>query len=113
MLTADGCRQRRQRLWDRLDLPAGTDYLALGDPTHLRYFANFYVSPISLTAEFGGLLVVRRDGHATLIHDNRIPTDAAEQAQVDERQKVPWYDGQSPGRAPRQLIPFEALTAAV
>jgi hypothetical protein len=53
-------RQRRQRLWDRLDLPPGTDLLVLADPTHLRYFTNFYVDPISLGADFGGRLLMRR-----------------------------------------------------
>jgi Xaa-Pro aminopeptidase len=113
MLTADGCRQRRQRIWDRPDLPAGTDYLVLGDPAHLRYFANFDVSPFSLAADFGGLLLVRRDGHATLFHDNRIPAESVDHAHVDDKQKLPWYDGQSPGRGPRQLIPHDTLAAAV
>ena len=112
MLTADGCRQRRQRLWDRLDPLPGTDWLVLADPAHLRYFANFYVDPFSLGADFSGILVVRRDGHATLFYDNRLPA-TVEQAHVDERVKVPWYDGQSPGRGPRQFAPFDALAAAV
>jgi Xaa-Pro aminopeptidase len=113
MLTADGCRQRRHRFWDRLDLPAGTDFLVLGDPAHLRYFANFYISPSSLAADFGGLLLVHRDGHATLFFDNRIPAESVDHTHVDDKQKLPWYDGQSPGRGPRQLIPSEALAAAV
>src|SRR5947207_1184296 len=113
MLTADGCRQRRQRLWERLQLSESADHLVFGDPAHLRYFANFSVDPISLAADFAGLLLVRRDGHATLFHDNRIPSPAIKNAHVDEFRSVPWYDGQSPGRMPRQLVPFEALAAAV
>src|SRR5262245_36423109 len=87
MLTADGCRQRRQRLWDHPAVPAGTDFLVFGDPAHLRYFANFAVTPFSLAADFGGLLLVRRDGHATLFHDNRIPAEAVERAHIDVKEK--------------------------
>src|SRR5438067_1146883 len=66
MLTADGCRQRRTRLWERLRLSETADHLVLGDRAHLRYFANYSVDPISLAADFAGLLLIRRDGHATL-----------------------------------------------
>src|SRR4051794_16999059 len=66
MLTADGCRARRQRLWERLGSAQAGDHVVLGDVAHLRYFANFSVGPISLAADFAGLLVVRRDGHSTL-----------------------------------------------
>jgi Xaa-Pro aminopeptidase len=113
MLTADGCRQRRRRLWDRLKLSESADHVTLGDPLHLRYFANYYVNPISLSAEFGGLLLVRRDGTATLFHDNRIPSATVKAAHADEKQTVAWYDGQTPGREPRQLVPSGALRATV
>ena len=108
MLTAEGCRRRRQRLWQRLDpLPDG-DYLLLTDPIHLTYLANFWVDPFSLGAGFGGALLLRQDGRAKLLHDNRLPK-SVEQAHVEERRVVPWYDGQAPGRGPRQL----ALLGAV
>ena len=74
MLTADGCRRRRQRLWDALDPKPGGDALALADPAHLRYFANFSAEPYSYGADFGGRLLVRKDGHGTLIFDNRMPS---------------------------------------
>jgi hypothetical protein len=104
MLTAEGCRARRERLWQQLDPPADGDHLRLTDPIHLAYLANFWVDPFSLGAGFGGCLLLRKDGHAKLLHDNRIPSWSAEQAQVEERISVPWYDGQSPGRGPRQLV---------
>lgn len=100
MLTADGCRGRRRRLLDRLR-PAGPAVLA--DPNHLQYFAGFHVEPMSLGAGFGGVLVVRPDGHATLYHDNRLPK-SVEAAHADEREVVPWYDGRSPGRGPRATV---------
>jgi Xaa-Pro dipeptidase len=102
MLTAEGCRQRRQRLWERLDPRPETDHLRLGDPIHLMYLANFFVDPFSLGASFGGFLLLRRDGHARLLHDNRLP-ESVKEAHVEERTVVPWYDGRSPGRGSRQL----------
>src|SRR2546422_10770613 len=110
MLTADGCRARRLRLWAALrgvvDVPA----LVLADPIHLRYLANFYVDPFSLGADFGGLLVIRPDGHATLYHDRRLP-DSVQAAHVDQREIVPWYDGQTPGKCPRRLALRDPLEA--
>jgi Xaa-Pro aminopeptidase len=69
---------------------------------HLMYLANFHVDPFSLGAGFGGFLLLRRDGHATLIHDKRLP-QSVQQAHVDEREVVTWYDGQSPGQGPREI----------
>lgn len=108
MLTAEGCRQRRLRLWQQLDPPPETDHLRLADPIHLMYLANFHVDPFSLGAGFGGYLIVRKDGQARLIHDNRLPK-SVEQAHVEERRVVMWYDGQSPGKGPRQLALLETV----
>lgn len=102
MLTAEGCRRRRQRLWQQLDPLPDSDYLLLADPIHLAYLANFFVDPFSLGAGFRGYLLVRNDGQAKLIHDDRLPK-SVDQAHVEDRRVVPWYDGQSPGRGPRQL----------
>jgi Xaa-Pro aminopeptidase len=102
MLTAEGCRQRRIRFWQQLDPKPDADYLLLADPIHLIYLANFYVDPFSLGAGFRGYLLLRKDGYAKLIHDNRLPK-SVEQAHVDECRVVDWYDGQSPGKGPRQL----------
>ncbi len=108
MLTAEGCRQRRIALWQKLDPPPDGDYLLLSDPIHLMYLANFWVDPISLGAGFPGYLLVRKDGHAKLLHDNRLP-HSVEQAHVEERRPVPWYDGQSPANGPRQLAVLESV----
>ena len=102
MLTPEGCRLRRQRLWAELNPPPDHGYLLLGDPIHLAYLANFWVDPISLGAGFPGVLVLRPDGHAKLIHENRLPASVKD-AHVDETIVVPWYDGQSPATGPRQL----------
>jgi Xaa-Pro aminopeptidase len=108
MLSAEGCRQRRLRLWQQLDPKPERDHLRLADPLHLRYLANFHVDPFSLGADSGGVLILRRDGHARLIHDNRLPA-SVQQAHVEERTVVTWYDGQSPGRGPRQLALLESV----
>ena len=102
MLTAEGCRQRRLRLWQRLNPPPDSDYLLLADPMHLMYLANFHVDPFSLGGGFLGYLLVRRDGQAKLVHDNRLP-HSVDQAHVDDRRVVVWYDGQYPAKGPRQL----------
>jgi Xaa-Pro dipeptidase len=108
MLTAEGCRARRLRLWNQLDPKPESDHLRLADPIHLVYLANFTVDPISSSAAFGGYLLLRKDGHATLIYDNRLPK-SVNQACVDEKRVVDWYDGQSPGRGPRRLAPLERV----
>jgi Xaa-Pro dipeptidase len=108
MLTAEGCRERRLTLWQRLDPPPESDYLLLSDPIHLMYLANFWVDPISLGAGFGGYLLLRKDGHAKLLHDNRLPRPV-ELAHVEERRSVVWYDGQSPAHGPRQVAVLESV----
>jgi hypothetical protein len=111
MLTAQGCRRRRQRFWAALDPCPEGDHLRLADPLHLVYLANFHVDPISLNAGSGAVLVLRQDGKARLLHDNRLDAAAA-LAHVDERVSVPWYDGQSPGRGPRQLALLDEVNPA-
>ena len=103
MLTAEGCRRRRERLWAKLDPPPETDYLLLSDPIHLVYFANYWVDPISLGGGFPGYLMLRKDGHAKLLHENRAPKSASANAHVEERRSIPWYDGTSVAHGPRQL----------
>ncbi|MBI2807413.1 MAG: aminopeptidase P family protein [Planctomycetes bacterium] len=102
MLTAEACRRRRERLWAKLDPPPESDYLLLADPIHLVYFANYFVDPISLGAGFPGYLMVRKDGHAKLLHDNRAP-HSTKLAHAEEIRSIPWYDAQTPGKGPRQL----------
>lgn len=112
MLTAEGCRQRRQHLWEQLDPPPDSDHLRLGDPIHLMYLANFHVDPFSLGAGFGGYLLLRQDGQAKLLYDNRLPASVAE-AHVEERSIVPWYSGQAPARGPRQLALLQAVNPSL
>lgn len=102
MLTADGCRARRQRLWQRLEIPADVPFLALADPINVCYLSAAYADPIHLGTPIPIVLLVRRDGSATLVTDRRAPP-AVTDAFVDEKVTTNWYDGQSPGVGPRQL----------
>ena len=111
MLTAEGCLQRRRRFWERLGPWAEGDHVRLAVPLHLVYLANFHVEPISLNAGFGGVLLLRQDGHAKLLHDDRLKSAAAA-AHVEETAIVPWYDGQTPGKGPRQLALIGAVNPA-
>lgn len=108
MLTADGCRGRVARLLAKLK-PDGP--LLLGDPLHLRYFANAYCDPFSLGADFPGYLLVKPDGKTILFHDNRVPK-SFDLAFADERVPVRWYDGKSPGDGPRRMILREVVELA-
>src|SRR5262245_51224567 len=108
MLSAEGCRKRRERLWQRLEPKSESDYLLLADPIHLMYLANFWIDPFSLGTDFGAFLLLRKDGHATLIYDKRAPK-SVEQAHADERHATNWYDGQSPGKGPRQLALLDTV----
>jgi len=108
MLTAEGCKQRRQRFWARLDPKPDGEYLLLFDPIHLMYLASFFVDPFSLGGGFRGYLLLRNDGYTKLIHENRLP-HSVDEAHVDERRVVPWYDSQSPAVGPRQLAGLEAV----
>src|SRR5580698_443515 len=100
MLTAEGCKKRRQRLLDRLKPTAP---IVLADPLHLRYFANFYVEAVSQHADFGGLLVIKPDGFTSLYHDAKT-TKSVELAHVDVRNGLPWYTGQEPAVGPHRMV---------
>ena len=70
MLTAPGCAVRRERLWEAL--PQACDFLIVGDPQHLIYFANYAQSPfVSRSADAGAMLVLE-PGNSTLVGDNLV-----------------------------------------
>lgn len=68
MLTEQGCRDRRNRLW--ASLPPETEWVIVADPRHVNYFSGFWVNPISFSTSERGLLLLQRDGAATLCCDN-------------------------------------------
>ena len=64
------------------------------------YLANFCVDPFSLGGGFRGYLLLRNDGHAKLIHDNRLP-QSVEEAHVEERRVVRLVRRPAPGHRAR------------
>ena len=91
MLTAEGCRSRRARLWAALE--AKPEWILLSEPRHLMYFANFYAPPfIFRTQNASALLVLGADGTSTLFTDNMLRA-YADKAHVDERTVAEWYNG--------------------
>ncbi len=108
MLTAEGCRERRRRLWQQLDPLPPNDYLLLSDPINLTYLANYWADPISLGTDFHAYLLVRKDGYGKLLYADRA-AKAVHEPHADETRVVPWYDGQSPARGPRQLAILEQV----
>jgi Xaa-Pro aminopeptidase len=98
MLTAQGCASRRDRLFHALPTPC--DFLVVGDPSHLIYFANYVPSPFEFrTVESSALLVLEPD-RSTLIADNLLGP-YLDNAHVDEVVAPTWYDGTRP-TAPRR-----------
>src|SRR5262245_45850923 len=106
MITPAGCKARRKRFLDRFK-PKGP--VVLADPLSLRYFANFYIDPISISADYGGVLRLDPDGTASLWFDKRVPKESSSAAFVDSSTPLPWYDGKTPGQGPRRLILIEAI----
>lgn len=91
MLTANGCRDRRARLWGALE--EKPDWILLSEPRHLMYFANFYAPPFTFrTQNASALLVLGADGTSALIADNMLKT-YADKAHVDDRIVAEWYTG--------------------
>lgn len=91
MLTAEGCRARRRRLWDAL--PEQPEWIVLHDEQHLVHFANFFLTPfIFRTTNAGAILILGRDGRSILISDSMLKGSNAE-AFVDEVVAPVWYRG--------------------
>ena len=89
-LTEAGCRARRARLWDQT--PDETQWLLVADPRHVQYLANFWVQPLSFSGGERALLLLERDGRATLIGDNFTLRSAAQTPYVDREIVETWYD---------------------
>ncbi len=89
MLTNEGCQQRRQNLWSRI--PEQFDWALIGDARHVQYFSNFRINPISFSADQKCLLLLQRNGSATLLADNFVRRTAAFDPFVDREIIIPWY----------------------
>jgi Xaa-Pro aminopeptidase len=102
MLTAQGSKARRDRLWRAL--PAECDLLIVGDPSHLIYLAAFAPSPFVFRTVESGALLLLEPGRATLVADDMLGP-FLDRAFVDEIVAPSWYDGNhsAPHRR-RQLV---------
>lgn len=89
MLTHEGCLQRRSNLWARI--PDNIGWLLIGDSRHVQYFCNFRVNPISFSSDQRCLLLLKRDGSATLLADNFTRRTAISDPSVDTEIIIPWY----------------------
>ncbi|MGD9855699.1 MAG: M24 family metallopeptidase [Planctomycetaceae bacterium] len=108
-LTEAGCRARRVRLWKAV--PADVEWVLIADPRHVQYLANFWVQPLSFSGGERGLLLLERDGRATLMGDNFTVRSAVHQPYVDREVVTPWYDHRhSAGNRDHAL--FDALKQA-
>lgn len=90
MLTLDGCLARRQRLWDLV--PEAFEWLLIADPRHVQYLCNFLVQPLSFSRGERGLLLLEREGAATLMADNFTFRSATHEPYVDRTAITTWYD---------------------
>ncbi|MEZ6125304.1 MAG: Xaa-Pro peptidase family protein [Planctomycetaceae bacterium] len=89
MLTEDGCRQRRTNFWRCV--PENIDWVLIADARHVQYFCGFRIHPLSFSADQRALLLLKRDGRATLICDNFVRRTASCPFYVDEEVTVSWY----------------------
>ena len=89
MLSEVGCLQRRKNLWDRI--PPEFHWVLIGDARHVQYFSNFRVNPISFSADQRALLLLERNGKATLLADNFTRRSASAVPYVDSEVIIPWY----------------------
>lgn len=109
MLTEEGCRTRRERLWHSLKEPL--DWIVLHEPQHLIYFASFYPNPFSYSTQNGGaVLILGADRSAHLIVDN-LQASYLEQAHVDSYDTPLWYRGKETAPYRTDLLVKTALDA--
>ena len=89
MLTEQGCRARRERLWK--ETKGALAWIVVTEPRHLMYFANFRASPFVLNSqEAGAALILGRDGSAILVADN-VQESFSTAAFADDKISPLWY----------------------
>ena len=96
-LTADGCRGRRRRFWERFgrehaDLSEVT-WAVFNRPRQLEYFAAYAPPPYVYKSQTAHAAVAfSRDGDCVLVADDKM-RGYADSAHADERLLPTWYDG--------------------
>ncbi|TXT38996.1 MAG: peptidase M24 [Planctomycetota bacterium] len=107
MLTKEGCLTRRARLWNAV--PSDVEWLLIADPRHVKYLANFWIPPFSFSGGERALLLLERDGKATLLGDNFSLKSSMCEAFVDAEVVEKWYDHQH-SVANRDHVLFRAVS---
>lgn len=92
MLTSEGCRARRSRLWKAL--PSTCDLLIVSDPQHLIYFGAYEQSPFVFRSNDAGAFLGLLPDQATLVADNLLQP-FCDIAQVDAVELPTWYNGKT------------------
>lgn len=90
LLTAEGCQQRRDRLWSRMS--DDVEWMLVADPRHVCYLSGFWVNPLSFSNGERSLLLLRRDGSSTLFADNFTRRTAVVDPCVSDEVIHAWYD---------------------
>lgn len=101
MLTADGCRNRRTRLWSLVDPPP--DCVLLGEPRHLTYLTNFYAAPFTYRSQNAPALAISTPERTTLVADSTQRL-YSETAHVEEIVAPTWYRGRESAGDRRALL---------
>jgi Xaa-Pro aminopeptidase len=105
MLTAEGCHERRRRLWDAVPEEVGT--LVVSSPEGLIYLANYAPSPFVFnTVESTAALIMYRD-RTVLLGDNLVRA-FLDRGFADEVVALEWYTGKK-SAPPRRAWLAEAV----
>lgn len=93
MLTSEGCRGRRRRLWEAT---SGTvDAIVITQPESLVYFSGFLASPFTFRSSESSAALILLPDRAILVADDLLEPFAAE-SHVDETAGFSWYTGRRP-----------------
>ncbi len=95
MLSAEGCRTRQARLWDRVG--SDVDVIVIATPWHIYYLTGYYISANTLNTPSTSFFVLERDGTTRLFVDNWTE-EIAQDACADEVVTFTWYDMRNPGK---------------
>ncbi len=106
IITPEGCRTRRERLWQAL--PERVDAVLVSEPCLLAHLAGFYPSPFLFRSENAqALLALFPDGDCVLCVDN-MQEGYARAAHVERVAVREWYRGRASAPDRTELL-FELV----
>lgn len=97
LLTADGCRARREALLESTD----ADLYVISNPRHVLYYSGYWSTPLQIGTWGTPHLLIDRAGKTTLLSHAFAPH--LERAHVDQVETWQWYDAKTD--APPPLFP--------